>query len=296
MTDTIEPTEEQRDAAVKHHYKLTALPEKGYLTDWVRTGDASGRAAFDAVVSLARLLAEREHKLRAEIARGTVWDSNAPAEVIKAAEEVKGLHHAAEKVSADLDAARAEVARLQALNAEPVAHPELDAARARIASDAEEIVAMYELEARLRARIAELEALKLHHDLQAEVLKAERDAATARVAELERPNWLTTPTRSTRSRAERLKEALAREEALLARVAELEASEPNVLLQRAYLLACNERNEVLEREAAHLAHIKALHQFLGDREEQEGIWIPRAEFKDIPKHDNVHYDVEGGEG
>lgn len=51
-----------------------------------------------------------------------------------------------------------------------------------------------------------------------------------------------------------------------------------------------------DREASHLAHIKALHQFLGDREEQEGIWIPRAEFKDIPKHDTAHYDVEGGEG
>jgi hypothetical protein len=251
MTDTIEPTEEQRDAAASAFH--------GYDHLHLHSRD---------IEVVARLLAEREHKLRAEIAR------------------------LSSTLSLSEDAARVSSYLVAAQRAED----ERDAARARIASDAEEIVAMYELEARLRARIAELEALKLHHDLQAEVLKAERDAATARVAELERPNWLTTPTRSTRSRAERLKEALAREEALLARVAELEASEPNVLLQRAYLLACNERNEVLEREAAHLAHIKALHQFLGDREEQEGIWIPRAEFKDIPKHDNVHYDVEGGEG
>jgi hypothetical protein len=54
--------------------------------------------------------------------------------------------------------------------------------------------------------------------------------------------------------------------------------------------------ELYRDNTAHLAHIKALHQFLGDREEQEGIWIPRAEFKDIPKHDTAHYDVEGGEG
>lgn len=65
----IEPTEEQRRAAVMHRYKLAVLPDKGYLTDWVRTGDASGRAAFDEVVALARLLAEREAKLREGLAR-----------------------------------------------------------------------------------------------------------------------------------------------------------------------------------------------------------------------------------
>jgi hypothetical protein len=172
----------------------------------------------------------------------------------------------------------------------------------------------------MRAVIAELEALKLHHDLQAEVLKAERDAATARVAELERPNWLTTPTRSTRSRAERLKEALAREEALLARVAELEASEPNVLLQRAYLLACNERNEMLEREAAHLAHIKALMAKRVEDMREVARWGAElafnvddhvddtkiaadimAEFATFDADDELlqrlaHYNAEGGEG
>ena len=43
--EPIEPTEEQRRAAVMHRYKLAVLPDKGYLTDWVRTGDATGRAA-----------------------------------------------------------------------------------------------------------------------------------------------------------------------------------------------------------------------------------------------------------
>jgi hypothetical protein len=74
-----------------------------------------------------------------------------------------------------------------------------------------------------------------------------------------------------------------------ARIAELEAWGTHVVWR-------DERDAAQAREAAHLAHIKALHQFLGDREEQEGIWIPRAEFKDMPKHDTAHYDAEGGEG
>lgn len=66
MSNT-EPTEEHRRAAVMHHYKYAVLPDKGYLTEWVRTGDATGRSAFDEVVRLARLLAEREAKLEEHI-------------------------------------------------------------------------------------------------------------------------------------------------------------------------------------------------------------------------------------
>ena len=63
----------------------------------------------------------------------------------------------------------------------------------------------------------------LHMDpAKAFAMQDENDTLRARVADLERPNWLTTPTRSTRSRKDRLKEARERETALTKRVAELE--------------------------------------------------------------------------
>ena len=103
----------------------------------------------------------------------------------------------------------------------------------------------------------------------------ENDTLRARVAELERPNWLTTPTRSTRSRKDRLKEAREREETLRARVAELEAKIADAVFScpgcgrhdfgffasqiKAACGPCRTRAEVAEaREAQHLADIKAL--------------------------------------
>lgn len=146
---TIEPTEEQRAAAVRHHYKYAVLPVRGYLTDWVRTGDATGREdVFAVVISLARLLAEREAKLRRDLTKQC--------------------------------------------------DPTVD-----MCGGCSACVHW------LRDR-----NLKLDADI---------DTMRARVAELERPNWLTTPTRSTRSRKDRLKEARERETALTKRVAELEA-------------------------------------------------------------------------
>jgi hypothetical protein len=85
-------------------------------------------------------------------------------------------------------------------------------------------------------------------------------------------------------------------DAARARIAELESENTFLVVQLDLYKKVEAHNEGLREErAAHLAHIKALHQFLGDREEQEGIWIPRAEFKDIPKHVTAHYDVEGEE-
>jgi hypothetical protein len=108
MSDRVEPTKEQRAAAVKHHYKLAALPDKGYLTDWVRTGDSSGRAALDAVVSLARLLAEREHKLT------KVRD----ALIANHTDDLRRGVEVTSQLRADLDAARAELQAALAVNAD----------------------------------------------------------------------------------------------------------------------------------------------------------------------------------
>lgn len=195
MTDTIEPTEEQNGVAL-------ALCQR---SNYVYESDGIVYRAMIDVSALARLLAEREHKLREEVATKYA-DFIDALNGWKAAEaENDTLRADARVAEKERDAARAEIARLQALNAEPVAHPELDAARARI---------------------------------------AELEAESQRLRE-ERHSWM--------------------DEAVGAR----------------------------QDTRQHLAHIKALHQFLGDREEEEGIWIPRAEFKDMPKHDTAHYDVEG---
>jgi hypothetical protein len=171
MTDTIEPTEDQKQAAaLQHGYS----PNDSYVRDWIK--GTSRCPVPTGPFLLARLLAEREHKLleKADLARA-----------------------ATERQLLDLR--------------------------------------------------------KIHRDQ----LQADLDAARARIAELE-------------------------------------ASQADLLRQ--HYLDLHNMKAATEREAAHLAHIKALHQFIGDREEEEGIWIPRAEFKDIPKHDTAHYDVEGGEG
>lgn len=93
----------------------------------------------------------------------------------------------------------------------------------------------------------------------------------------------------------------AENDTLRARVAELEAE------ARAGWADLNDCiAEMKESEAQHLADIKALREFLGDREEEEGIWIPRSEFNAMPRlAQPAHYDdakadapasTEGGEG
>ena len=133
---TIEPTEEQRQAA-----------------EAFCVGNLMGYE-----MQVARLLAEREHKAT------TLWRANEAAAradarvVMQQAENRCGeLRVALNVVEMECERRgekvlelRAEIARLQALNAEPVAHPELDAARARIA----------ELDAREAAYLAQIKALR----------------------------------------------------------------------------------------------------------------------------------------
>lgn len=91
---------------------------------------------------------------------------------------------------------------------------------------------------------------------------------------------------------------------LRARIKELEAAcgERLAKLGEAYEEAetgwLGDIKELEAREAQHLADIKALHRFLGDHEEEEGIWIPRSEFKDMPcrKYLDDAKAAEGGEG
>lgn len=131
----IEPTEEQRAAAVKHHYKYAVLPDKGYLTDWVRTGDATGRSAFDEVVRLARLLAEREAKLHKQLAfmeAGSLADYNAFAEALQKED--------------------AYLAEINLINERLAEMREVDGRKSRMLYDRDVVIDT------LRARVAELEA------------------------------------------------------------------------------------------------------------------------------------------
>lgn len=88
MTDTIEPTEDQRMAAA--HYYANGRELTPYIAAWVKTGEG---CEGDNVDSLARLLAEREAALLA-LVQHTQMSSMARA--------------------ADLDAARARIAELEA--------------------------------------------------------------------------------------------------------------------------------------------------------------------------------------
>ena len=73
---------------------------------------------------------------------------------------------------------------------------------------------------------------------------------------------------------------------LRARVAELTKENDALRVQ-----AINKGDGADRQRYQHLADIKALHQFLGDHEEEEGIWIPRSEFKDVPCRKYLaHYD------
>jgi len=88
MTTTIEPTEDQRMAAA--HYYANGRELTPYIAAWVKTGEG---CEGDNVDSLARLLAEREAALLA-LVQHTQMSSMARA--------------------ADLDAARARIAELEA--------------------------------------------------------------------------------------------------------------------------------------------------------------------------------------
>lgn len=99
-----------------------------------------------------------------------------------------------------------------------------------------------------------------------------------------------------------------RSDTLRARVAELEAKIADAVFScpgcgrhdfgffasqiKAACGPCRTRAEAAEaREAQHLADREALRQFLGDREEEEGIWIPRSEFNAMPRlAQPAHYD------
>jgi hypothetical protein len=200
---TIEPTEEQKQAAAK----------------WLDDNDKCPPTETEAW-DLAHLLAEREHRAT------TLWRANEAAAradarvVVQQAENRCGELRVAlnvveiecerrgEKVlelRADLAAARAEIARLQALNAEPVARPDLDAARARIT----------ELEH--WERIA---GDRHHHAVELECREA---AHLKRIAELE--NDHEAMRRDLKKVCDDIEEIEARERAHLARIAELEAYE-----------------------------------------------------------------------
>lgn len=84
---SIEPTEEQRAAAARFYYREQSDTGRliGHVADWVETG--AGCANVDADVrDLARLLAEREAKLRKQLAfmeAGSQADYNAFAEALQ---------------------------------------------------------------------------------------------------------------------------------------------------------------------------------------------------------------------
>jgi chromosome segregation ATPase len=94
MTDTIEPTEEQKQAAL-------------------RMWKQSGGTVSSIIDDIARLLAEREHKLREDIKEMVRIVGPQHKELIEQEEELERRGEKILELRADLDAARARIAELE---------------------------------------------------------------------------------------------------------------------------------------------------------------------------------------
>jgi hypothetical protein len=116
MTDTSEPTEEQREAAAIHVFGLAC--SRPSVIAWVRTGRTDGMDEVPEVpqaLDLARLLAEREHRLRADIVRkADVEFSSMQAYIDHQTQLLKSADRKEIALRTDLTAARAQIAELEA--------------------------------------------------------------------------------------------------------------------------------------------------------------------------------------
>lgn len=132
----IEPTEEQREAAVAY---CLGTPTPDYAVHWVKTGEnvrtERGFTVSAGPVALARLLAEREAKLRKQLTfmeAGSLADYNAFAEALQKED--------------------AYLAEINLINERLAEMREVDGRKSRMLYDRDVVIDT------LRARVAELEA------------------------------------------------------------------------------------------------------------------------------------------
>ncbi len=254
----IEPTQEQVKAA-------------GELID---NGWKEGTLA----TIIARLLAKREHQLQTDL----------EAERLN----VAMLEVAVRDLTADLTEAREELQKErsfaeQMLVSRTELATEVDAAHARIVEleqeDAGHLNRIVELQEKIKDACFSCPGCGRHDfGFFASQIKAacgpcrvRAEKAEARVAELE------AVAAAVDKVDERDKRSNEREATHLKRIAELEDKDKLTLLHLGEL--SHAYTTLQHRETKHLAHIKALEKCLADHEEEEGVWIPRADFKDMPR-------------
>jgi len=261
MTTPIEPTEEQYEAAASvFRYRWSGVD----------------------VADVARLLAEREHRLRASVDElSQSWRDS----VLACAKRRNEALDQADKLRADLDAARARIAELE----EKAAYLQKlnDAAAVGIEAGEKLAKRIAELELnvdnRLLASLIRAEAPWVNVSVVREQNKSDLDAARARIADLEAEQ---ADTVGCEGCGKRLPSQCA-----------VSTGDP------VYLCARCVSPMHMEREAAHLAHIKALREALQEARPSVEAWVTgdgddsdcqALQTIDEALADTAHYDVEGG--
>lgn len=271
MSNTIEPTEEQYEAV-----KTWCTMELGVRYGWRH---------------IAQFLAEREHKLREQLAfmeAGSQSDYNAFAEALQKED--------------------AYLAEINLINERLAELREVDGRKSRMLYDRDVVIDKLRAEReQAEHRIGELRVALNVVEMECErrgekvlELRADLDAARARIAELEERSarrlddstaidalvyavaCLELQPGSERDRA--VRDAMAR---VINHVGAIEVRAKDSATKLVSTLVAGAK----AREAAHLAHIKALREKL----RVALAWGVREGVEELLA-DTAHYDVEGGEG
>lgn len=311
MTDTIEPTTEQRAAAATHVLGV-CLP----VIDWVNYGIDDGADNLDACIALARLLAEREHKLReehkADKQRAFGGWLSIFAAVLRAPKDCVDIHEFAARTADNLDAARAEL-KTEKLVAEKALAARNDMENER---DALRVDLQKANDDRARANGYLLAAQQSEMSMKGQLLDAR-----ARIVELSQAAGGVNDTLGVLD----LCMVVPLVRGLESRIAELEQTTIGRLVVEAEANRASHKSNRMEmqqhiakitdqkaaafrrladmekREAAHLAHIMALRHLLQvmratrSVRQNNSLAMLRAAI-DKALAATAHYDVEGGEG